>query len=337
MKISKEKVNQLISIAVLFILILGSCSGNKNNREDRVSENKEGVTILNDEVNTFWKSFNQKENRNQLLAGYVLDSVNNSGVNTMYRMTLNDTGAFNTRIAQFENYYKSIESQSLNMANRKYPKMDEYYAEFKKLYPKAHRPKLIFTVGALTVGGTVSDEGLLIATEFYGKNSGDTSGMERMSGFLLTLDDFVPLTFHEHMHYEQLKNAGGKEEIYNNERNLLFAALNEGAADFVSNLITGWNDDKPNYVYGEMHEEELWRKFKEEMFSEETVTEWMFDYNTEKDTPADLGYFMGAKICESYYNNAEDKAKAIEDILSIKDIRAFLKKSGYEEKFKEIK
>lgn len=313
-----------------------ACKNNKSKHEaTEPKSTKDNDTIIeNDEVNAFWEHFNKKEKRNQLLAKYATDSLN-SGVNTMYKMTLNDTAAFVGRIAQFESYYKSIQDQSKNMANKEYPELDEYFKEFKKLYPRAHLPKIIFTVGALTVGGTVTNDGLIIGTEFYGKVTGDTEDMGTMASNLLTSDDFVPMTFHEHMHYEQLKIAGGKENLYNNERNLLFAALNEGAADFVSDLVTGWNNDKPNYVYGKQHEKELWEKFKNEMLQEETVINWMFDYGMEKDTPPDLGYFMGAKICESYYNNASDKTKAIEDILSIKDTKTFLEKSKYEEKFAE--
>jgi hypothetical protein len=45
----------------------------------------------------------------------------------------------------------------------------------------------------------------------------------------------------------------------------------------------------------------------------------MYGYRIEKDTPTDLGYFIGAKICESYNNNATNKSKAIEGILNITD------------------
>ncbi len=49
--------------------------------------------------------------------------------------------------------------------------------------------------------------------------------------------------------------------------------------------------------------------------------------------PADLGYYIGYKIVESYYNRAKDKKQVIKDILDIKDFNAFLKASGYDEKF----
>jgi uncharacterized protein YjaZ len=45
--------------------------------------------------------------------------------------------------------------------------------------------------------------------------------------------------------------------------------------------------------------------------------------------PADLGYYVGYKICEAYYNQAKDKKQAVKDILTIQDYKQFLAKSGY--------
>jgi hypothetical protein len=44
---------------------------------------------------------------------------------------------------------------------------------------------------------------------------------------------------------------------------------------------------------------------------------------------ADLGYFVGYRIAESYYNTAADKRKAVQDILTMTDFAEILRKSGY--------
>jgi uncharacterized protein YjaZ len=46
-----------------------------------------------------------------------------------------------------------------------------------------------------------------------------------------------------------------------------------------------------------------------------------------------LGYAVGYKIIKAYYDNAEDKADAIHDILAITDPKEFLARSGYPIKF----
>lgn len=62
------------------------------------------------------------------------------------------------------------------------------------------------------------------------------------------------------------------------------------------------------------------------------ASNWLYQGDKAKDKPADLGYYVGYKIVESYYTRAKDKKQAIKDILDIKDFNAFLKASGYDEK-----
>jgi uncharacterized protein YjaZ len=45
--------------------------------------------------------------------------------------------------------------------------------------------------------------------------------------------------------------------------------------------------------------------------------------------PADLGYYVGYKICQEYYEKSADKKKAIKDILEIRDFDQFFRESGY--------
>ncbi len=63
------------------------------------------------------------------------------------------------------------------------------------------------------------------------------------------------------------------------------------------------------------------------------ASNWLYQGDKAKDKPADLGYYVGYKIVESYYNKAKDKKQAIKDILEIKDFNVFLTASGYDEKF----
>jgi uncharacterized protein YjaZ len=65
-----------------------------------------------------------------------------------------------------------------------------------------------------------------------------------------------------------------------------------------------------------------------------SVKNWLYQGNGAKDRPADLGYYIGYKIIESYYKNAGDKKQALRKILEISDFKDFLAKSRYEEKFK---
>ena len=54
-------------------------------------------------------------------------------------------------------------------------------------------------------------------------------------------------------------------------------------------------------------------------------------YNGSKSTdrPADLGYYIGYRIAEEYYNNSKDKTKVISILLDRKNYMKIFKKSEY--------
>jgi hypothetical protein len=60
---------------------------------------------------------------------------------------------------------------------------------------------------------------------------------------------------------------------------------------------------------------------------------WLYEGDRAKYRPADMGYYIGFKICEALYKRSADKSAAIRQILAISDADATLKESGYGEKF----
>jgi hypothetical protein len=82
---------------------------------------------------------------------------------------------------------------------------------------------------------------------------------------------------------------------------------------------------------GDTHEPTLWYEFKSEMRGTD-ISRWLYNGGTITETsgrPADLGYYIGARIRESYFAKAAGTHKAIEGILNIGDFEAFLQQSGY--------
>ena len=61
----------------------------------------------------------------------------------------------------------------------------------------------------------------------------------------------------------------------------------------------------------------------------------MWQGGVAKDRPADLGYFVGFRICQSYYENATDKNMAVIEIIRITNCKDFLEKSNYERRFRK--
>ena len=106
-------------------------------------------------------------------------------------------------------------------------------------------------------------------------------------------------------------------------------ALIEGSADFVGELAAGSFMNKPIYEYGYAHEAELWSEFQLAMNGTNT-TAWLYNQgNASSPRPGDLGYFIGYRIAQAYYNKSADKRAALKAIIEVSDAARFLAASGY--------
>ncbi len=185
-------------------------------------------------------------------------------------------------------------------------KVQSSYAAMKYWYPKASFPPVYFVVGMYTSGGTASPNGLVIGSEML-------ENLEGLNG----------LISHELIHYQQ--SVGGPNS-------LLKQTLIEGSADFVGELISGDHINMTAVNYGNKNEEALCKEFVSLMLKDD-YQDWLYGTSGKDNRAKNLGYWMGYKICEAYFNKQEDKLQAISDILNISDPLEFTKKSGYLDKF----
>ncbi len=184
------------------------------------------------------------------------------------------------------------------------------YAALKYWYVDATFPPVYFVVGVFSSGGTVSENGLLIGTEL-----------------LEDLNSIDALIAHELIHFQQTVEG---------PNTLLQQTLKEGTADFIGELTSGILLNASLKEYGNAHESELCKTFVKTM-NTNNFGDWLYERNTTDGKPKDMGYWMGYKIVEAYFNRQGDKKKAIHDILNIKDPVVFLKESGYLKRYLEGK
>lgn len=59
------------------------------------------------------------------------------------------------------------------------------------------------------------------------------------------------------------------------------------------------------------------------------ISNWLFNGSRSVNRPSDLGYYIGYRIAEEYYNNAKDKGKAVTELLDRKNYRKICKKVTY--------
>jgi uncharacterized protein YjaZ len=172
--------------------------------------------------------------------------------------------------------------------------------------------------------GTTSANGLLIGVEMNARDDStpvdELTNWERaVTGQIANLPHIVA---HELMHIQQQHN------VFN--ATLLQKSLDEGSADFLGELVSGGTINRVQRAYGDAHERELWAEFRKDMNGTET-SHWLYQGDQSKDRPADLGYYIGFKICEAYYRRTADKTEAVRRILHMGDPAVFLRDSGYGE------
>jgi uncharacterized protein YjaZ len=194
-----------------------------------------------------------------------------------------------------------------------------------------------FAIGPNRTGGTISDRFVLIGTEMT--TTGDSVDFSEFNAAYQP-DPTKPrkvnipqrikgIVAHECIHTQQ-KNQLDSNAVVCTQ---LYRSLREGSANFIGELVTGTTNYSDVNRYGDAHESDLWREFKSSMchFNSD---DWLYNADRVKDRPADLGYYVGYKITQAYYNNAKDKKQAIADIIEIDDPLTFLQKSGYDKQQK---
>jgi len=215
-------------------------------------------------------------------------------------------------------FCETLRPRTENLLQQK-PMIDEKLAVFRDLYPDFRDADVYFTIGKQNSGGTVTDDKVLIGCEVMASARNDWA---------------VPIVLHEFVHTQQNNNSNG---------HLLAHSIYEGMADFISEIV--WGQSLTEYyperyiALGLKHEVRIWEAFKTEMMATDAYTYfgWMYGGGGKPFSGKavnDYGYFLGYRICQSYYEQASDKKAAISyllnyDLSTDESARDFLLASGY--------
>lgn len=186
------------------------------------------------------------------------------------------------------------------------------------LYPRAEYPPVAIVVGrgrpvgiADTDGATIGLEALC-AADFMNPDPEDR---------------FVYVIVHEYVHTQQPMAREG-DEADGTSPTLLRMSLMEGAAEFVTELVSGGVGNARHAEWTRGRELEIETAFVDDMHGTD-LTSWMWDYEAGSDEPYDLGYWVGYRIVKAHYTGADDKRAALARILEMDDPEAFLRESGW--------
>lgn len=205
--------------------------------------------------------------------------------------------------------------------------------KFKRLYPNFRDGDIFFCVGINNSGGTIYDNTVYIGTEVAATDKKDWS---------------VFLVLHEFVHTQQwtqrnvikiLASESLLQEYENTHTQLLGKCIEEGMADFISELVYGKSLAKVypsgHIAFGLENEKSIKDIFYNEMFLPFTETNgWLYsekEINGKK--VSDLGYFIGYQICKSYYIKSKNKQLALKTMIELdltdNNSKEFLINSGY--------
>ena len=292
----------------------------------QVTNNPDEARLVTSDIANFWRAYDQATPDNDLIVfRNEYFRKGSYGLEQFTRLRINSVCNLVDTIAKRPKYYASIRENTLKVESMKEP-IRASFRKLKELYPAAVFPDVYFLIGVMNSGGTTTDKGLLIGAEMYGitKRTPYEELTDWHKAVLKSIEAIPNIVAHELIHYEQ--------KYPQNSDTLLSQAITEGGADFVAEMISGGNINDNLHTYGNPRERELWIEFQKEMNGEDT-SRWLYQGDKSKDRPADLGYYVGYKICAAYYQHAADKKQAIKDILEIKDFKQFLTTSRYGEKF----
>jgi hypothetical protein len=316
----------------LVTVLLCSLTGFTQSVNFSKSENK--PEILTFDVYNFWDAFDHLKDCHR--PGDSVECITSRYFETgtagftefidKYRYTPKD---YVKAIAQHPGFYNSIRKNTL-LVNDIENEIEQFSRKMTENFPSYQQKKICFAISPIQDEGTTTDQYILIGTDIIASSkAADLSEFGNdLMGKILARDTNV----RDRLIFEVARESVGDLQV-NADRNnyeLLNHCLMVGSADFVASLLTGVNESPSKHRYGDLHQQELWSRFIADVENNRNYEDWINNRDrVEKDIPDDMGYYIGYKIAEKYYNTVADKKQALHDILNMKDAKVFLQKSGY--------
>ena len=291
-------------VGAVCLLMLGAAPLTAQAQASRAASQPEGARLVTSDVTTFWEIFDRASHEE--LASLLRTHYLETGPPALrdfipYRILSADSLA--ALVIRQRGRYEAARAASLRVEELEREIRAAWYA-LEYLYPYATFPDTYFVIGRFNSGGTASPRGAIIGAEMLP----DPLEIPR-------------LVAHELVHFQQ-------PPVPPAQRTLLAQVIREGAADFIAELVTGRAPSAPYMAYGYENEAELWQELSP-LLPAANAAGWLYG-GQPSGRPADLGYFFGYRIAETYYTAAEDKRKAVSDIVNVRDYTDFLRRSGYD-------
>ena len=240
------------------------------------------------------------------------------------------------RIAADPDKYRRAIDVCLPMAKAANADLRSIYLALASIFPDRPLPEVHFVFGAGNSGGTAGPGAQVIGLEVICEVA---DGPEEIR----TL--YRKFFAHETVHVLQGTDGGSAAR---RRDPLLAGSLREGVADFIAALVTGSAPMPARDQWASEREASVWKTFARDRDALRKMVadgasfddpppegvaiyrRWLANYKNAPDGwPYELGYWVGRRIATAYFERAEDKRQAIEELLELRDVDAILEASGY--------
>ncbi len=301
-------MKKIYAIATVVLIVLLACS----------KREKEKLVYTQD-VDNYWKAYDKiittKDSVLQLkyLKEEFIDKAS-IGQKTMFKVRNCTPQEYIENINNYPKFWNSIRENTLKSKGFS-SEIENGLQKLKLFYPDFKPAKVYFTVGAFRTGGTAVDSLVIFGVDMQMLDENiNTSEFEKSLDNVKTFQKTNPINnvrftgVHEFIHTQQ--KSFFKES-------LLVASLYEGVAEFVAEKALGEKSSMEGLEYGKKNTKAIKDQFEIEMFNK-TNSYWLWSSMPNKFNQRDLGYFIGYKIAEKYYNDFDkDKNLVIKKLIEL--------------------
>jgi len=288
--------------------------------------------IETSDIANFWKAFEMLENALtkqdsiDIIQKYYIEKAS-PDFKRFIKVRNFTASEYVEKIGLYPLYWKSVKPLTENLESS-IIELEDVFIKLGEAIPNYNQPDICLAIGCLRTGGTTSGDLVLIGAEIAAADhSVEKSGLPPwLKSIIGKTGGIISLVAHEIIHTQQSDNR----KIIFKSNLLLNRTMKEGIADFLIFEILGLMVNNEIHIYGNNNESDLFREFEADLESKpRNYSKWLYNGGKSQDRPADLGYFIGFKIAESYYRKQIDKNDAIKQLLDQKNYTKIYKESLY--------
>ncbi len=290
--------------------------------------------IITRDVRNFWEAVDSLQSGKDTIGLFqrlVIDRASGP-FNIFIKKWKIKAGDYAYQLRHYPRFYQTLRQQS-NELLKSEKLIRELTDHFRELYPSFKAADICIGFGNFSTGGNIeitqSGNLVYIGLEFHGPDSNTfVNELPASIQDYVSRSNFYRTIIHELVHVQQYTH--GQKTIQAMNGNLLAnRIIREGIPDFISQLIAGPGKEG-NYIgYGLQNEKELRRTLKSELWMEGNGNWFGGPDSLFVNRPRDLGYFMGSRIGESYYNNHKEATRNLTPLIEIKNLEKFIRQSRY--------